>query len=79
MKHTSIDFVFYTLTRALMTLLFCGGIYLVRTIVRMMEFPSSALHLYYRFPEMAEHIVAGILFYVIFGFIFTKAASRAPV
>lgn len=76
MNHNSIEFVFYTLTRALMTLLFCGGVYLVRVIVWMMEFPSSALQLYHSFPVLAEHIVAGVLFYVIFGFIFTKTASR---
>ena len=76
MAKNWIGCVFSTLTRALMTMSFCGCIYLLRTVVQMIEQPSSALQLYHSFPELAEHIVAGVLFYVIFGFLFTKAVRE---
>ncbi len=75
MAKNRIGFIFYTFTRALMTMSLCGGVYLLRTIVRMIEYPASALQLYHSFPELAEHIAAGMLFYVVFGFLLTKVVS----
>ena len=46
MKYT-VDYVFYALTRAIMTMLCCGGIYLLRTILRIRFCPASALTLYH--------------------------------
>ncbi len=79
MKNYRIGTIFCTLTKALMTMSVCGSVYLLRTVVRMMEYPSSALQLYHSFPELTEHIVAGILFYVIFAGLFLKpSASGDP-
>ncbi|MGN1345892.1 MAG: hypothetical protein ACI4V1_03850 [Eubacteriales bacterium] len=68
----SMDFLFYHFTRALMTMSLCGCVYLLRTVVWMMESPSAALSLYHSFPALVEHIVAGLLFYAAFGLLLTK-------
>ena len=73
MAKNRIGFIFHTLTRALMTMSLCGCVYLLRTVVRMLEHPPAALQLYHSFPELTEHIIAGVLFYVLLGFLFTKA------
>lgn len=79
MKNYRIGTIFCTLTKALMTMSVCGSVYLLRTVVRMLESPASALQLYHSFPELTEHIVAGILFYVLLAGLFLKNfASDAP-
>ena len=75
MKKIQNGQIFTALTKALMTMATCGCVYLVRTVVRMIEHPAAALQLYHSFPELAEHIVAGVLFYVIFGFLLTGMSS----
>ncbi len=75
MKKTRIGTIFCTLTKALMTMSLCGSVYLLRTVVRMFEHPAAALQLYHSFPELTEHIVAGLLFYVLFAVLFMKTAS----
>ena len=75
MKKKQIGHIFSALTKALMTMTTCGSVYLLRTVVRMIEHPAAALQLYHSFPELSEHIAAGVLFYVIFGLLLTKLIS----
>ena len=78
MKYT-IDYVFCCLTRAVMTMLCCGGIYLLRIIFRMRACPVSALTLYHSVPDLAEHLTAGILVYAAFSLLFVWTASHETV
>lgn len=78
MKYT-IDYVFCCLTRAIMTMLCCGGIYVLRTIVLMHRCPGYALGLYHSIPELAEHLIAGILVYAACALLFVWTASRETV
>lgn len=81
MIKNQIGFIFCTFTKALMMMTTCGCVYLMRTLVRMLECPEAALQLYHSFPELAEHIVAGVLFYTVLGFLLTKltASGEDPV
>jgi len=81
MSKKHIGLIFTGFTKAIMTMSVCGCVYLLRTVVRMLEHPAAALQLYHSFPALAEHIVAGMLFYVIFGFLLTKltASHEDPV
>jgi hypothetical protein len=78
MKYT-VDYVFCALTRAIMTMLCCGGIYLLRTILRIRFCPASALTLYHSVPDLAEHLTAGILVYAAFSLLFVWTASHNTV
>lgn len=75
MKNYRLGTIFCTLTKALMTMSVCGSVYLLRTVVQMLEHPAAALQLYHSFPELTEHIAAGLLFYVLLALLFTKTAS----
>ncbi len=77
MSRKSYEFIFYNLTRVLMLLMFCGCVYLLRAVLHMAENPASAMRLYHSFPEMAEYIFAGILFYLACGILSFKAAADA--
>lgn len=77
-SHTP-EFVFCTLTRAIMTMLFCGAVYLLRVTARMIVTPASALRLYHSFPLLAEHILAGILVYAAVSLLFFRAAAQKSV
>ena len=48
--NDSIVSIFHLLTRAIMTMLCCGGIYILRTLVWMRAFPVCALRLYHSVP-----------------------------
>lgn len=74
--NTSISYIFGMLTRAVMTMLVCGGIYVLRVIVRMQTCPISALELYHSVPALAEHLLAGILVYILFSLLFTWLLSE---
>ncbi len=74
--NTSISYVFGMLTRAVMTMLTCGGIYVLRVIVRMRTCPTAALELYHNVPVLAEHLLAGILVYILFSLLFTWILSK---
>ena len=77
--NDSIVSIFHLLTRAIMTMLFCGGIYILRTLVWMRAFPVCALRLYHSVPGLAEHILAGILVYLAFSLLFWWTASHENV
>lgn len=71
------EIFFRTLTRALMTLLLCGSFCPVLLLVRMNESPDAALSLYHSLPEVTEHLLAGLLFYLIFALFYVKYVSSA--
>ncbi len=77
--NTSIHYIFGMLTRAVMTMLVCGGIYVLRLLVQMRTCPVSALGLYHSVPVLAEHILAGILVYLLFSLLFVWTASHETV
>ena len=77
--NTSINYVFGMLTRAVMTMLVCSGIFVLRILVRMRACPVSALGLYHSVPVLAEHILAGILVYLLFSLLFVWTASHETV
>ena len=76
---TSISYIFGMLTRAVMTMLVCGGLYVLRILVRMRMNPAAALGLYHSVPLLAEHILAGILVYILFSLLFTWILSEKNV
>jgi len=77
--NTSISYIFGLLTRAVMTMLVCGGIYILRILVPMRTCPVSALEFYHSVPVLAEHILAGILVYILFSLLFTWILSEETV
>jgi len=77
--NTSIHYIFGVLTRAVMTMLVCGSIYILRVIVQMQMCPVSALELYHSVPVLAEHLLAGILVYILFSLLFTWILSEKNV
>ena len=77
--NTSIHYIFGMLTRAVMSMLVCGGIYVLRILVQMRTCPVSAMGLYHSVPVLAEHILAGILVYLLFSLLFVWTASHETV
>ena len=60
-------------------MLVCGSLYGLRVIVRMQSCPDSARMLYHSIPDLAEHILAGVLVYLLFSLLFTWTVSRETV
>jgi len=77
--NPSIHHIFGMLTRAVMTMLVCGGLYVLRILVRMRMNPAAALGLYHSVPLLAEHILAGILVYILFSLLFTWILAQETV
>lgn len=77
MKFPAGFVIFRELTAAVMTMSICGCVYIFRTVKLMTDSPSDAVMYYYAFPDLVEHIIAGVLFYLAFGLLFCYLLETA--